>query len=139
VEEVADAVAAVGADHGEAVDARAAGDGVAEVAEARARLDKRDGVLQAVVRAFDEGLVLGGDLADGEGLVEVAVVAAEEGGDVDVDDVPFGQFPKFLEKEFFERVFFFRVGFFFPQRSRSEKLVLSLSLSSLTLSLSFSP
>jgi len=91
------------------------------------------------VRAFDEGLVLGGDLADGEGLVEVAVVAAEEGGDVDVDDVPFGQFPKFLEKEFFERVFFFRVGFFFPQRSRSEKLVLSLSLSSLTLSLSFSP
>jgi len=87
-------VAAVGADDGEAVGARAARDGVAEVAEARAGPDERDRVVQAVVRALYEGLVFRGDLPHGERLVEVAVVAAEEGGDVDVDDVPLGELPE---------------------------------------------
>lgn len=93
VEQVADAVAAEGADDGEAVDAGPAGDAVSEVAEPRARLDERDGLLQAVVRAFDQGFIFGRDLAHGEGLVEVAMVAAEEGGDVYVDDVALGELP----------------------------------------------
>ena len=124
VEEVADAVAAVGADHREAVCARAAGDAVAQVAEAGSRFDKGDGLLQAVVRAFDEGLVFRRDLPDGEGLVEVAVVAAEEGGDVDVDDVPFDELPVFF---FIFFSFFLKVeGEVERKRKKSKFFALSL-------------
>ena len=141
VEEVADAVAAVGADDGEAVDAGAARDAVLEVAEAGAGLDERDGLLQAVVRAFDQGFVLGRDFSYRKGLVEVSVVAAEEGGDVYVDDVPFGEVPVFffvfsllffweVEVEERKQVSFFPSLFssFFPPLS----FFLSLSLSLLT-------
>ena len=141
VEEVADAVAAVGADDGEAVDAGAARDAVPEVAEAGAGLDERDGLLQAVVRAFDQGFVLGRDFSYRKGLVEVSVVAAEEGGDVYVDDVPFGELPVFffvfsllffweVEVEERKQVSFFPSLFssFFPPLSS----FLSLSLSLLT-------
>lgn len=65
-------------------------DSGSEVAEEDARLDHRDGIVQAGARRFDDTHRVGvitGLLADIICLVEVAVVAVVVEGNVDVEDV----------------------------------------------------
>lgn len=89
VEEGVDTMAAIGRDDGAVVGFGVLFDGVADVAEGEARLDRFDGEAGAFARGFDEVDVCGveGGGADVVGFVEVAVVAVVVEGDVEVDDV----------------------------------------------------
>mmetsp|Transcript_3660 Transcript_3660/g.9514 ORF Transcript_3660/g.9514 Transcript_3660/m.9514 type:complete len:337 (+) Transcript_3660:34-1044(+) len=88
VEGLADAVAAVRAVDRKATLLDVRCDHVANVTVAGTRLAHSDGHLQRVVGALDERLHLRWHpSANSERLVQVSVVAVDNGGDVDVDDV----------------------------------------------------
>lgn len=90
VEQRVDAVAAVRADDAAVPLLCNLFDNVAKLADERARLDGGDGGVEAVAGSFhnaDRVRVGLGAVADVVRLVEVAVVALEEEGDVDVEDV----------------------------------------------------
>ena len=90
VEELVDAVAAVGADDGAGAGLGVLLDGVARVADRHARFDEVDGLGEAFAGGFDDadGVAVGeGAGADVVGFVEVAVEAVVVEGDVEVEDV----------------------------------------------------
>ena len=90
VEEGIYPVPAVGFHHGDVVGFGVFLNDVAKVADLDARFDVLDGLLETLARGFDEadGVWVGGGFgADVVGLVQVAVVAFVEEGDVDVEDV----------------------------------------------------
>lgn len=91
VEHLADAMAAVFADHREAVLFRVLLDDFADIAQVRARTHHGNALVHAFLGDLAEAVGPFRGLADQEHLAGVAVVAVLDDGDVDVEDVAFLQ------------------------------------------------
>jgi len=87
VEDLADAVAAVLAHHGEVVGLGVFLDGVADIAQVNAGFHQLNAQHHAFVADAAQALGENGRLADEEHLAGITVVAVFDDGDVDIDDV----------------------------------------------------